>query len=57
MSVSLYDYRHYTASERGCSVLIRRIRWPGGIRFNERHNPDFIRTVVEKLAAYYPPMG
>ena len=27
------------------------------LRFNDRHNPDFIRTVVEKLVAYYPPMG
>ncbi len=32
MSVSLYDYRQYIASEQACVALIRRIRWPEGIR-------------------------
>jgi hypothetical protein len=32
MSASLYDYRHDIASEQACWALIRRIRWPDGIR-------------------------
>ena len=30
--MSLYDYRHYIASERACLALVRRLRWPNGIR-------------------------